>query len=81
MTDYWRAESFVDQFSKAVNLMMEHAPKDMSICFSVYARDPLDRTDNEPDGKMFMSSAKRCWYYDHVMFKEYVSDFYSSNSK
>jgi len=40
--------------------MMEHAPKDMSICFSVYARDPLDRTDDEPDGKMFMSSAKRC---------------------
>jgi len=77
MAEANRAEQFIEQFSKAVKLMMERAPKDLSICFSVYARDSIDRTDEEPDGRMLMTSAKRCGYFDDLTFKEYVNRFYS----
>lgn len=72
-----RAEQFVESFSGAVKLMMDRAPKDLSICFSVYARDSSDRTEEEPDGKMLMTSAKRCGNFDDVTFREYVRKFYS----
>ena len=75
MTD--RAEQFVDQFRAAVELMMDKAPKDLSICFSVYARDTADRTPEQPDGTMRMTSAARCGYFDKATFKEYVNTFYS----
>jgi hypothetical protein len=76
--DTGRAADFVDNFSIAVDLMMENVPKDMCICFSVYARDPMDRTLEQPDGKMYMSSAKRCGFFDNVTFKEYVNNFYTN---
>lgn len=75
MTD--RAEQFIDQMSAAINLMMEKAPIDLSICFSIYARDPSNRTDEQPDGTMYMTSAARCGYFDKATFKEYVNTFYT----
>lgn len=75
MTD--RASQFVDQMTAAINLMMEKAPKDLSICFSVYARDPSNRTIEQPDGTSCMTSAARCGYFDKAAFKEYVNTFYT----
>lgn len=72
-----RPELFVEQFTKAVELMMEKAPKELSICFSIYARDTANRTEDQPDGIMSMTSAARCGYFDKATFKEYVNTFYS----
>lgn len=75
MTD--RAEQFVNQLQAALDLMMDKAPKDLSICFSIYARDTTNRTPEQPDGTMRMTSAARCGYFDKLTFKEYVNTFYS----
>ena len=75
MTD--RAEQFVNQLQAALDLMMDKAPKDLSICFSIYARDITNRTPEQPDGTMRMTSAARCGYFDKLTFKEYVNTFYS----
>ena len=72
-----RAEQFIDQMSAAITLMMEKAPKDLSICFSIYARDINSRTEEQPDGETAMSSATRSGYFDQAAFKEYVNRFYS----
>lgn len=72
-----RAKDFIDNFTKAINLIIDNAPKDLSICISLYARDCSDRTKEEPDGKICMSSFMRCGYFDQVTFKEYVNRFFS----
>ena len=74
-----RAVKFVDNFTKAIDLIMQEAPRDLSICISIYARDASDRTETEPDGRMSMTSAMRCGYFDKVTFAEYVKEFFCSN--
>lgn len=73
-----RAEQFINNFSKAMDTMYEHAPKDLSIAISIYVRDPNNRTKEQPDGVMMMDSVYRGWYFDSMHFKEYVNQFYSS---
>lgn len=73
-----RAEQFIEQFNAAVTLMMEKSPKDLCICVSIYARDPANRTEQQPDGEMLMTSATRASYFDQATFKEYVNQFYNN---
>jgi hypothetical protein len=44
-----KAKQFVEQFEKAVKIIVDNTPKDLCYSVFIYARSPEDKSDKFPD--------------------------------
>lgn len=73
-----RAEQFVDQFTKVIEMIKQKAPTDIAFGIFVYARDSQTRNDQYPDGVIHVNQLSRGGLFDKYSMIQMVKDHFKS---